>query len=407
MSYIKNVYGEFKLAENKVIEFPMLKSHTLRTALEESETNKSYLADIAYIDAFSNVIENYQTPVISKDNVLKEEYIKKIKSNIESIKINSLTWKDSLKVQLKSSPENIKDNIKILNTSIKIMDRNLEQLKTVIAMGDEDLKKIILENFYNSFDGIIKDTNSIMGISTTVLNKINIYENSVSTQAKNIENNRIFLVDIDDKFKGDIEEIKKKIKSLEKQKKEYTNIAIGTGVAGGVVGIGCAVGVFAAPELAPFFIVVFIFAGGALFGGCTVAAIEAQKIAREIELITSEMDNKDKNRLSIELMISTMKDWAKQTSEVCEKLKEIFKAWEDINKVFINIKDEVSKIKEKSKDADKHLADIENDINVVLKIKDSVEKTIDGLTIDTTDLGTFDVSDCKTEEDIKAKLKVM
>lgn len=44
------------------------------------------------------------------------------------------------------------------------------------------------------------------------------------------------------------------------------------------------------------------------------------------------MDNKDKNRLSIELMISTMKDWAKQTSEVCEKLKEIFKAWEDINK---------------------------------------------------------------------------
>lgn len=407
MSYIKNVYGEFKLAENKVIEFPMLKSHTLRTALEESETNKSYLADIAYIDAFSNVIENYQTPVISKDNVLKEEDIKKIKSNIESIKINSLTWKDSLKVQLKSSPENIKDNIKILNTSIKIMDRNLEQLKTVIAMGDEDLKKIILENFYNSFDGIIKDTNSIMGISTTVLNKINIYENSVSTQAKNIENNRIFLVDIDDKFKGDIEEIKKKIKSLEKQKKEYTNIAIGTGVAGGVVGIGCAVGVFAAPELAPFFIVVFIFAGGALFGGCTVAAIEAQKIAREIELITSEMDNKDKNRLSIELMISTMKDWAKQTSEVCEKLKEIFKAWEDINKVFINIKDEVSKIKEKSKDADKHLADIENDINVVLKIKDSVEKTIDSLTIDTTDLGTFDVSDCKTEEDIKAKLKVM
>lgn len=407
MSYIKNVYGEFKLAENKVIEFPMLKSHTLRTALEESETNKSYLADIAYIDAFSNVIENYQTPVISKDNVLKEEDIKKIKSNIESIKINSLTWKDSLKVQLKSSPENIKDNIKILNTSIKIMDRNLEQLKTVIAMGDEDLKKIILENFYNSFDGIIKDTNSIMGISTTVLNKINIYENSVSTQAKNIENNRIFLVDIDDKFKGDIEEIKKKIKSLEKQKKEYTNIAIGTGVAGGVVGIGCAVGVFAAPELAPFFIVVFIFAGGALFGGCTVAAIEAQKIAREIELITSEMDNKDKNRLSIELMISTMKDWAKQTSEVCEKLKEIFKAWEDINKVFINIKDEVSKIKEKSKDADKHLADIENDINVVLKIKDSVEKTIDSLTIDTTDLGTFDVSDCKTEEDIKTKLKVM
>lgn len=407
MSYIKNVYVEFKLAENKAIEFPMLKSHALRTALEESETNKSYLADISYIDAFSSVIENYQTPIISKANVLKEEDIKKIKSNIESIKMNSLTWKDSLKVQLKSGPESIKDNIKILNTSIKIMDRNLEQLKTVIAMGDEDLKKIVLENFYNSFDGIIKDTNSIMGISTTVLNKINIFENSVSTQAKNIENNRIFLVDIDDKFKGNIEEIKKKIKSLEKQKKEYTNVAIGTGVAGGVVGIGCAVGVFAAPELAPFFIVVFVFAGGALFAGCTVAAIEAQKIAREIELIASEMDNKDKNRLSIELMISTMKDWSKQTSEVCEKLKEIFKAWEDINKVFINIKDEVSKIKEKSKDADKHLADIENDISVVLKIKDSVEKTIDSLTIDTTDLGTFDVSDCKTEEDIKAKLNII
>lgn len=403
MSYIKNVYVEFKLAENKAIEFPMLKSHALRTALEELETNKSYLADISYIDAFSSVIENYQTPIISKANVLKEEDIKKIKSNIESIKMNSLTWKDSLKVQLKSGPESIKDNIKILNTSIKIMDRNLEQLKTVIAMGDEDLKKIVLENFYNSFDGIIKDTNSIMGISTTVLNKINIFENSVSTQAKNIENNRIFLVDIDDKFKGNIEEIKKKIKSLEKQKKEYTNVAIGTGV----VGIGCAVGVFAAPELAPFFIVVFVFAGGALFAGCTVAAIEAQKIAREIELIASEMDNKDKNRLSIELMISTMKDWSKQTSEVCEKLKEIFKAWEDINKVFINIKDEVSKIKEKSKDADKHLADIENDISVVLKIKDSVEKTIDSLTIDTTDLGTFDVSDCKTEEDIKAKLNII
>ena len=136
MSYIKNVYGEFKLAENKVIEFPMLKSHTLRTALEESETNKSYLADISYIDAFSSVIENYQTPIISKDNVLKEEDIKKIKSNIESIKMNSLTWKDSLKVQLKSGPESIKDNIKILNTSIKIMERNLEQLKIVIDMGD-------------------------------------------------------------------------------------------------------------------------------------------------------------------------------------------------------------------------------------------------------------------------------
>lgn len=159
--------------------------------------------------------------------------------------------------------------------------------------------------------------------------------------------------------------------------------------------------------MAPFFIVVFVFAGGALFAGCTVAAIEAQKIAREIELIASEMDNKDKNRLSIELMISTMKDWSKQTSEVCEKLKEIFKAWEDINKVFINIKDEVSKIKEKSKDADKHLADIENNISVVLKIKDSVEKTIDSLTIDTTDLGTFDISDCKTEEDIKAKLNII
>lgn len=405
MSYIKNVYGEFRLAENKVIEFPMLKNHILRTALEESETNKSYLADISYIDAFSSVIENYKTPVISKDSVLKEEDIKKINSNIESIKMTSLSWKDSLKVQLKSSPENIKDDIKILNTSIKIMDRNLEQLKTVIAMGDEDLKKIVLENFYNSFDGIIKDTNSIMGISTTVLNKINIYENSVSTQAKNIENNRVFLVDIDDKFKGNIKEIKKKIKSLEEQKKEYTNIAIGTGVAGGVVGIGCAVGVFAAPELAPFFIVVF--AGGALFAGCTVASIEAQKIASEIEIITSEMNAKDKNRLSIELMISTMKDWAKQTSEVCEKLKEIFKAWEDINKVFINIKEEVSKIKEKSKDADKHLADIENDINVVLKIKDSVEKTIDSLTIDTTYLGTFDISDCKTEEDIKSKLNII
>lgn len=407
MSYIKNVYGEFKLAENKVIEFPMLKSHTLRTTLKESETNKSYLADISYIDAFSNVVENYKTPDISKDNVLKEEDIKKIKSNIESIKINSLTWKDSLKVQLKSGPKSIKDNIKILNTSIKIMDRNLEQLKTVIAMGDEELKKMVLENFYNSFDDIIKDTDSIMKISTTVLNKINIYENSVSTQAKNIENNRVFLVDIDDKFKGDIEEIKKKIKSLEKQKKEYTNIAIGTGVAGGVVGIGCAVGVFAAPELAPFFIVVFAFAGSALIGGCAVSLIEAQKIANEIDLITSEMDSKDENRLKIELMISTMKDWAKQTSEVCEKLKEIFKAWEDINKVFINIKDEVSKIKEKSKDADKHLADIENDISVVLKIKDSVEKTIDSLAIETTDLGTFDISDCKTEEDIKAKLNII
>lgn len=53
MSYIKNVYGEFKLAENKVIEFPMLKNHILRTALEESEANKSYLADISYIDAFA------------------------------------------------------------------------------------------------------------------------------------------------------------------------------------------------------------------------------------------------------------------------------------------------------------------------------------------------------------------
>ena len=108
--------------------------------------------------------------------------------------MNSLTWKDSLKVQLKSGPESIKDNIKILNTSIKIMDRNLEQLKTVIAMGDEDLKKIVLENFYNSFDGIIKDTNSIMGISTTVLNKINIFENSVSTQAKNIEKQIISMI---------------------------------------------------------------------------------------------------------------------------------------------------------------------------------------------------------------------
>lgn len=407
MSYIKNVYGEFKLAENKVIEFPMLKSHALRTALEESETNKSYLADIAYIDAFSSVIENYQTPVISKDNVLKEEDIKKIKSNIESIKMNSLTWNDFLRVKLKSSPENIKRNIKTLNASIKIMNRNLEQLKTVITMGDEELKKMILENLYDSFDGIIRDTNNIMGISTDVLNKINIFENSVSTQAKNIENNKIFLVAIDDKFKDHIEEIKKKIKELEKQKKEYTNVAIGTGIAGGVVGIGCAVGIFAAPELAPFFIVVFAFAGGALFGGCTVAAIEAQKIAKEIELIKSTMNDVDENRSKIELMISTMKNWSKQTSEVCEKLKEIFKAWEDINKVFINIKDEVSKIKEKSKDADKHIADIENDINVVLKIKDSVEKTIDTLTIDTTNLGTFDVSDCKTEEDIKAKLNAM
>lgn len=407
MSYIKNVYGEFRLAENKVIEFPMLKNHILRTALEESETNKSYLADISYIDAFSSVIENYKTPVISKDSVLKEEDIKKINSNIESINMTSLSWKDSLKVQLKSGPKNIKDDIKILNTSIKIMDRNLEQLKKVIIMGDEELKKIVLDNFYNSFDSIINDTISIMNISTTILNKINTFENSVSVQAKNIENNRVFLVDIDDKFKGNIKEIKKKIKSLEEQNKEYTNIAIGTGVAGGVVGIGCAVGVFAAPELVPFFIVVFIFAGGALFAGCTVASIEAQKIASEIEIITSEMNAKDKNRLSIELMISTMKDWAKQTSEVCEKLKEIFKAWEDINKVFINIKEEVSKIKEKSKDADKHLADIENDINVVLKMKDSVEKTIDSLTIDTTYLGTFDISDCKTEEDIKSKLNII
>lgn len=407
MSYIKNVYGEFKLAENKVIEFPMLKSHALRTALEESETNKSYLADIAYIDAFSSVIENYQTPAISKENVLKEEDIKKIKSNIESIKMNSLTWNDSLRIKLKSSPENIKNGIKTLNASIKIMNRNLEQLKAAIATGDEEIKKMILENLYDSFDGIINDTSNIMGISTDVLNKINIFENSVSTQAKNIENNKIFLVAIDDKFKDHIEEIKKKIKDLEKQKKEYTNVAIGTGIAGGVVGIGCAVGIFAAPELAPFFIVVFAFAGGALFGGCTVAAIEAQKIAKEIELIKSTMNDVDENRLKIELMISTMKDWSKQTSEVCEKLKEIFKAWEDINKVFINIKDEVSKIKEKSKDADKHLADIENDINVVLKIKDSVEKTIDTLTIDTTNLGTFDVSDCKTEEDIKAKLNII
>ena len=134
---------------------------------------------------------------------------------------------------------------------------------------------------------------------------------------------------------------------------------------------------------------------------------ETQKITREIELITSEMDNKNKNRLSIELMIYTMKNWAKRTSEVCEKLKEIFKAQKDINKVFINIKDEVYKIKEKLKDADKHLADIENDINVVLKIKDSVAKTIDSLTIDTTDLGTFYIYDCKTEEDIKSKLKVI
>ena len=31
------------------------------------------------------------------------------------------------------------------------------------------------------------------------------------------------------------------------------------------------------------------------------------------------MDSKDENRLKIELMISTMKDWAKQTSEVCKK----------------------------------------------------------------------------------------
>ena len=61
-------------------------------------------------------------------------------------------------------------------------------------MGDEDLKKIVLENFYNSFDGIIKDTNSIMGISTTVLNKINIFENSVSTQAKNIEKQIISMI---------------------------------------------------------------------------------------------------------------------------------------------------------------------------------------------------------------------
>lgn len=106
-------------------------------------------------------------------------------------------------------------------------------------------------------------------------------------------------------------------------------------------------------------------------------------------------------------MIYTMKNWAKRTSEVCEKLKEIFKAQKDINKVFINIKDEVYKIKEKLKDADKHLADIENDINVVLKIKDSVAKTIDSLTIDTTDLGTFYIYDCKTEEDIKSKLKVI
>lgn len=142
MSYIKNVYGEFKLSENKVIEFPMLKSHTLRIALEESETNKSYLADISYIDAFSSVVENYKTPDISDDNVLKKEDIKKIRSNIESIKINSLTWKDSLKVQLKSSPKNIKENIKTLNVSIKIMERNLEQLKTLLAMGDEELKKL-------------------------------------------------------------------------------------------------------------------------------------------------------------------------------------------------------------------------------------------------------------------------
>lgn len=58
-----------------------------------------------------------------------------------------------------------------------------------------------------------------MWISTTVLNKINIFENSVSTQAKNIENNRIFLVDIDDKFKGDIEEIKKKSNLLKNKRK--------------------------------------------------------------------------------------------------------------------------------------------------------------------------------------------
>ena len=31
------------------------------------------------------------------------------------------------------------------------------------------------------------------------------------------------------------------------------------------------------------------------------------------------MDSKDENRLKIELMTSTMKDWAKQTSEVCKK----------------------------------------------------------------------------------------
>ncbi|TQQ84248.1 hypothetical protein EXD82_07905 [Peptacetobacter hominis] len=412
MSKIRPVYAEFKLDENKVIDFRMLKSIKERVLKDTVEPVYGYAEDILYMDVYSASVDNMiKMPVLITPDIMTESDRIKMGQIISDIRGLCINWTNTIKPEIKAIPETVLSKSKDIEDTIDDINGYIDEIIDGIVDKDKAHIKKYVDRFNNKILDVKFKSSDIVKVFDDFFENIEEYGQDLSEDENKLGDLKKIISDSSENVKKIIEKNKKYIEELEGIREKQVGIAIGLGVTSGVVIIR-SVAIGAVTGFLPFGIVVAVFAGGALAAGCAALAIEASKTLEKINAEKENLNDKEKDQTTLGLFINNIETSIKQYQNMNICIEDIKKYWKNVDSVIDNISDKAKELDKNEEeidvDSEEYLNEwknIKNDLSTIKEIAESLDEAVSSLGNEYKVVEGFDIPKDATADEIIKKFE--
>lgn len=399
MGKLRPINATFQLSTNKTVNFSMLSSKPV--LLSNDNTNYGYAADIAFIDLYCKEIMAIQSPTITYSQI--DNYgvwldgLKKLKGSVA-------IWNDTVVPAIIAIPEKLDKKYDDIHFEFKEIEKSVKYV--IESLENQEDAKHYINTFNNHLKHLKNEINNENQIFSNFINMLTNQQYRLKDENAKLKNLSTLTIKLTDDQQKQIDKISKQIKDYEDSRKKYIAGAVATGVLAGAAIAGGITAIFLVPGVGLFLGIAAIFGGSILATGTIICSLEAEQLKKSIEALKNNKDNVEKEKIAMAVIAEQFDDFEKRTVNLLNDLQDIINNWNCVSNVIDNIKEKVDEI---TQITDMTTIDdwkkIENDIQVLDKIVNSLNEAIETMKCRTYVYTDCDVSGCTTEEEILNKLQ--
>lgn len=399
MSKLRPVDVSFCMPSNKLIDFPMLRTRSRLLCAQPQDYG--YAADIAFLSLYAKEILAIGIPTISYSDIAKTKGYRDLENGLVELKVSVKNWDDNILPSIIAFPDKMKTGFGDIEYEFGQVDEKVK--KIIKCLNYQDKIDVYVAQFQNHLDFLKENVDKEKGYLDNFIQMLMERQGALRDEEKKLHCLSNNVVHLTQQQQQQIDRIKKQISTYENSRKAAIAGACVTGILAGVVVAGGIASIIFVPGAGFAIGMVCFFGAGILAAGTGICTAQAIQLKEAIEHLRDTQTDVEKEKTAIALLEEQFNDFASRTEELVSDLKDMIENWNAVSQVLNNINYAVSKLN--TKPTETEWQDVQNDLNSLHEIFESLEDGIQTMDVKTDLYMGCNLSNCTTEEEIMKALQ--